>query len=176
MEQVIKGKATPSQGEDNKLRREKSDSQIMWHSSRETLQKQWNETRVVALDGAAKILRIAMSHSAVLQGKGDCPLFLMLVNGGSDGVWRRKLSLDGVAVAWRDRELAFLGALAVFELLTAAGYVAEENSKVVVVFAGRVRPEVNPAREASQSLVLEAIRRWRWNKVVIEDTTAVNIN
>lgn len=129
LEQVMKGKSSPSQAENNALgNRGKSDSQVMWHHSRDTPRKQWNETRVLALGGVAKVLRSAMPRLAVLQDEGGRPLFLMLTDGDSDGLWRKMLRSAGVAAASRDREVAVAGASALLELLTAAGYVAEDTT------------------------------------------------
>lgn len=127
LEQVMKGRSTPSHAEDNLLSRGKSDDQVMWHHSRDTPRKQWNETRVLALGGVAKVLRSAMPRLAVLRDEGGRPLFLMLTDGGADGLWRKMLRSAGVAAASRDREVAVAGASALLELLTAAGYVAEDT-------------------------------------------------
>lgn len=129
LEQVMKGKTTPRHAEDNAIAsRGKSDGQVMWHHSRDTPRKQWNETRVLALGGVAKVLRSAMPRLAVLRDEGGRPLFLMLTDGDSDGLWRKMLRSAGVAAASRDREVAVAGASALLELLTAAGYVAEDNT------------------------------------------------
>lgn len=60
-----------------------------------------------------------------------------------------------------------------FMVLASDGVWEFMTSQEVVDFVGRVRREGHPAKEASESLVREAVRRWRRNEVVVDDTTAV---
>jgi len=45
-------------------------------------------------------------------------------------------------------------------------------SQEVIDFVGKLRKDNVPASEAAESLVREAVRRWRRNEVVVDDTTA----
>lgn len=130
LEEVMKGGI---HGEDNvgAAARGRSDAQVMWHHSRDTPRKQWNETRVLALGGVAKVLRSAMPRLSVLQDESGRPLFLMLTDGGANALWRKMLRAAGVAAASRDREVAVAGASALLELLSAAGFVVGERKEEV---------------------------------------------
>lgn len=128
LEEVMKGGINSNQGDENAANaRGRADSQVMWHHSRDTPRKQWNETRVLALSGVAKVLRSAMPRLAVLEDKNGRPLFLMLTDGGANGLWRKMLRAAGVAAASRDREVAIAGASALLELLSAAGFVVGDQ-------------------------------------------------
>lgn len=66
-----------------------------------------------------------------------------------------------------------LGANDKFMILASDGVWEFMTSQEVVDFVGRMHREGHPAKEASESLVREAVRRWRRNEVVVDDTTAV---
>lgn len=100
----------------------------MWHYSHDTPKKQWIETRVLDLSGVAKVLRKAMLRVVVLRDGEDRPLFLIFSGGCSDGLWCKMLRLSGVTAASCDSEVTVAGSSALLELLTGAGYVAEDNS------------------------------------------------
>lgn len=126
LEQVMKGGVVSE--EQAVSGKNRGDVQLLLHHSRDTPRKQWNETRVLALAGVAKVLRTAMPRLAVLQDKAGRPLFFMLTDGGPDGLWRKMLRAAGVAAGSRDGEVAIAGVSALLELLRAAGFVVAENS------------------------------------------------
>lgn len=105
----------------------RNDAQVMWHHSRDTPRKQWNETRVLALGGVAKVLRSAMPRLAELLDENGRPLFLTLTDGGKNGLWRKMLRAAGVAAASRDGEVAVAGVSALLEMLAAAGLVVRRK-------------------------------------------------
>lgn len=130
LEEVMQGGSLSGQLEDNvSTSRSRGDVQVMLHHSRDTPRKQWNETKVLALSGVAKVLRSAMPRLAVLQDESGRPLFLTLTDGGSNGLWRNMLRAAGVAAASRDGEVAIAGVSAMLELLSAAGFVVGDQSK-----------------------------------------------
>lgn len=110
---------------------------------------------------------------AVLQDEGSRPLFLMLTDDGSDGLRWKMLHSVGMSTACCNRVVAVLGVSAFLELLTVAGYVAEDNYRKLVDIVWPVWREEDPAKEASEGLVRKATQNWRRDKVVVEDTTAV---
>lgn len=66
-----------------------------------------------------------------------------------------------------------LTALDSFMVLASDGVWEFMSSQEVVDFVGRMRREGRTASDASEALVREAVRRWRRNEVVVDDTTAV---
>lgn len=60
-----------------------------------------------------------------------------------------------------------------FIVLASDGVWEFMTSQEVVDFIGRMRREGRSASDASEALVREAVRRWRRNEVVVDDTTAV---
>lgn len=60
-----------------------------------------------------------------------------------------------------------------FLVLASDGVWEFMTSQEVVDFIGRMRREGKSASDASEALVREAVRRWRRNEVVVDDTTAV---
>lgn len=60
-----------------------------------------------------------------------------------------------------------------FLVLASDGVWEFMTSQEVVDFVGRMRREGKSASDASEALVREAVRRWRRNEVVVDDTTAV---
>lgn len=128
LEQVMKGGMTSE--EQVTSGKNRGDVQLLLHHSRDTPRKQWNETRVLALAGVAKVLRTAMPRLAVLRDDAERPLFLMLTDGGPGGLWRKMLRAAGVAAGSRDGEVAIAGVSALLELLKAAGFVVAENSNL----------------------------------------------
>lgn len=66
-----------------------------------------------------------------------------------------------------------LGAQDSFIVLASDGVWEFMTSQEVVDFIGRMRREGRSASDASDALVREAVRRWRRNEVVVDDTTAV---
>lgn len=60
-----------------------------------------------------------------------------------------------------------------FIVLASDGVWEFMTSQEVVDFIGRMRREGSSASDASEALVREAVRRWRRNEVVVDDTTAV---
>lgn len=128
LEEVMQGGVVAVQSDENSSGgKGRSDVQLLLHHSRDTPRKQWNETRVLALAGVAKVLRTAMPRLAVLQDESRRPLFLMLSKGGTKGLWRKMLRAAGVAAASRDGEVAVAGVSALLELLSAAGFVVEDQ-------------------------------------------------
>lgn len=127
LEEVMQGGASP-QSEDGALQgKGRGDVQLLLHHSRDTPRKQWNETRVLALAGVAKVLRTAMPRLSILEDESSRPLFLMLTDGGADGLWRKMLRAAGVAAGSRDKEVAVAGVSALLELLSAAGFVVGDR-------------------------------------------------
>ena len=66
-----------------------------------------------------------------------------------------------------------LGSSDSFIVLASDGVWEFMSSQEVVDFIGRMRREDRSASDASEALVREAVRRWRRNEVVVDDTTAV---
>lgn len=66
-----------------------------------------------------------------------------------------------------------LGATDEFMVLASDGVWEFMTSQDVADFIGRMRREGKSAAHASEALVREAVRRWRRNEVVVDDTTAV---
>lgn len=130
LEEVMQGGNGSTGEEAPSLSKSRSDVQLLLHHSRDTPRKQWNETRVLALAGVAKLLRTAMPRLSVLKDESGRPLFLMLTDGGAEGLWRKMLRAAGVAAASRDGEVAVAGVSALLELLSAAGLVVETQSSV----------------------------------------------
>ncbi|PXF48324.1 Protein MON2-like [Gracilariopsis chorda] len=130
LEEVMQGGNGNPGEEAPTLSKSRSDVQLLLHHSRDTPRKQWNETRVLALAGVAKLLRTAMPRLSVLKDESGRPLFLMLTDGGAEGLWRKMLRAAGVAAASRDGEVAVAGVSALLELLSAAGLVVEPQSSV----------------------------------------------
>eukprot|EP00737_Agarophyton_chilense_P002386 gb/GEZJ01002715.1/.p1 GENE.gb/GEZJ01002715.1/~~gb/GEZJ01002715.1/.p1 ORF type:complete len:1652 (-),score=277.43 gb/GEZJ01002715.1/:112-4530(-) len=129
LEEVMQGGSTAVAAEEEPpLAKSRSDVQLLLHHSRDTPRKQWNETRVLALAGVAKLLRTAMPRLSVLTDEDNRPLFMMLTDGGTGGLWRKMLRAAGVAGASRDGEVAVAGVSALLELLDAAGLVVERPS------------------------------------------------
>ncbi|KAI0561663.1 Protein Mon2-like protein [Gracilaria domingensis] len=128
LEEVMQGGSATSAEEPPALGKSRSDVQLLLHHSRDTPRKQWNETRVLALAGVAKLLRTAMPRLSVLKDENNRPLFMMLTDGGTGGLWRKMLRAAGVAAASRDGEVAVAGVSALLELLNAAGLVVERPS------------------------------------------------
>lgn len=60
-----------------------------------------------------------------------------------------------------------------FLVLASDGVWEFMTSQEVVDFVGRMRREGSSARDACEGLVREAVRRWRRNEMVVDDTTAV---
>lgn len=60
-----------------------------------------------------------------------------------------------------------------FMILASDGVWEFMTSQEVVDFIGRMRREGRSASESSEALVREAVRRWRRNEIVVDDTTAV---
>lgn len=60
-----------------------------------------------------------------------------------------------------------------FIVLASDGVWEFMDSQTVVDFVGRVRRDGGSADAAAEALVREAVRRWRRNEVVVDDTTAV---
>lgn len=60
-----------------------------------------------------------------------------------------------------------------FIVLASDGVWEFMSSQEVVDFVGRLRREGKTADGAAESLVREAVRRWRRNEIVVDDTTAV---
>lgn len=127
----------------------RNDSQVMWHHSRDTPRKQWNETRVLALSGVAKVLRTAMPRLAVLHDENGRPLFYILTDGGANGLWRKMLRAAGVAAASRDGEVAIAGVSALLEMLGAAGFVVGQND-IDPVQTNQLEKEVEPSDDNYQ--------------------------
>lgn len=115
--------------ETGNVNKPRGELQLLLHHSRDTPRKQWNETRVLALAGVAKVLRTAMPRLAVLQDNRSRPLFLMLTDGGANGLWRKMLRAAGVAASSRDEEVAVAGVSALLELLSAAGFVVGDQER-----------------------------------------------
>lgn len=125
LEEVMRGRAHTSQSDEiSSLGKSRGDVQLLLHHSRDTPRKQWNETRVLALAGVAKVLRAALPRLTELRDQAERPLFLMLTDGGADGLWRKMLRAAGVAAGSRDGEVAIAGVAALIELLRAAGFAA----------------------------------------------------
>lgn len=66
-----------------------------------------------------------------------------------------------------------IGAADSFMVLASDGVWEFMTSQEVVDFVGRMHHEGHPAKDASESLVREAVRRWRRHELVVDDTTAV---
>eukprot|EP00178_Gracilaria_changii_P023362 TRINITY_DN70767_c0_g1_i1.p1 TRINITY_DN70767_c0_g1~~TRINITY_DN70767_c0_g1_i1.p1 ORF type:complete len:1650 (+),score=295.74 TRINITY_DN70767_c0_g1_i1:43-4950(+) len=128
LEEVMQGGSASTAEDSPALAKSRSDVQLLLHHSRDTPRKQWNETRVLALAGVAKLLRTAMPRLSVLKDENNRPLFMMLTDGGTGGLWRKMLRAAGVAAASRDGEVAVAGVSALLELLNAAGLVVERPS------------------------------------------------
>lgn len=62
-----------------------------------------------------------------------------------------------------------------FMVLASDGVWEFMTSQEVVDFIGRMRREGRGAHESAEALVREAVRRWRRNEIVVDDTTAVVI-
>lgn len=129
LEEVMRGGFSGQHDDGGTSGKVRGDVQLLLHHSRDTPRKQWNETRVLALAGVAKVLRTAMPRLAILQDDSGRPLFLMLTDGGGDGLWRKMLRAAGVAAGSRDTEVAVAGVSALLELLTAAGYVVSKQNE-----------------------------------------------
>lgn len=139
LEEVMQGGASSPQHDESALvGKSRGDVQLLMHHSRDTPRKQWNETRVLALAGVAKVLRTAMPRLAVLKDESGRQLFLMLTDGGTEGLWRKMLRAAGVAAGSRDGEVAIAGVSALLELLSAAGFVVAEPSAEEDSSLGRI--------------------------------------
>lgn len=121
LEEVMQGGGTD--GRESLQAKNKADSQLVMHHSRDTPRKQWNETRVLALSGVASVLRKAIPDMADLQDDSGSPLLMMLADGGSAGLWAKMLRAAGSAASSTDNEVALGGVAALHDLLSASGSV-----------------------------------------------------
>lgn len=124
LENVMRGgESSPEKNGDEAAitARNKVDSQLIVHHSRNTPRKQWNETRVLALGGVASVLSIAIPLLADLKDTKGRLVLLLLADNEGDGLWGKMLQLASTAAASQDSEVALAGMASLLELLSAAG-------------------------------------------------------
>lgn len=120
---MLGGESTAEKNSDESATslRNKVDSQLIVHHSRNTPRKQWNETRVLALEGVASVLSIALPILADLRDLQGKPVLLLLADNERNGLWGNMLQLASTAAASQDSEVALAGIASLLELLNAAG-------------------------------------------------------
>lgn len=123
LEDVLKGGVVDAGSGPSSGLRSRADANLVLHYSRDTPRKQWNETRVLALNGVSNVLRMAMPRFSRLTDSNGHPLLKLLVEGQGDGLWAKVLCAACVAASSKESEVAIAGVSAMLELLKASGSI-----------------------------------------------------
>lgn len=123
LEEVLKGGVADLNTVSASAARPKLSPEVVLHYTRDTPRKQWNETRVLALNGVSSVLRVSMPRLSGLRDSKGQFLVGLLMEGKDDALWAKMLQAACAAASNQESEVANAGIFAMLELLKAAGSI-----------------------------------------------------